>query len=229
MSPSLQKTRWQIFGKDPVKACPCPSQPQNTLLWLTIQNTTFAICSTCTSRASEKSPRGLVMSPFSCLSHCPMFGRLTADWLRLWLHFPTLPWSGLPRELPPQDSDSLLRLSETGPTTPCFRRLRWGKKNPSDGLFFASSSIALAGSQKINLSSAGVLPTARMPHYLRFGGPPLMIPLTATENDKDEFPLLYLCSLNKAASFGKCWVWSKDKDPLYIHPLLEFCLLDVVP
>lgn len=203
--PHCKKTRWQIFGKDPVEACPCPSQPQNALLWLTIQNTTFAICSatsTCTSRASEKSPRGLVMSPFSCLSRCPVFGMLTADWLRLWLHFPTLPWSGLPRELPPQDSVSLLRLSETGPTTPCFRRLSW-EKNPSDGLFFASPSIALADSQKINLSSAGVLPAARMPHYLRFGGPPLTIQLTETENDKDEIPLLYLCSLNEAAPCGK--------------------------
>lgn len=78
------------------------------------------------------------------------------------------------------------------------------KKNPSDGLFFASpSSKALADSQKINLSSAGVLPAAKMPHYLRFSGPPLTIQLTETENDKDEFPFLYLCSLNETAPCGK--------------------------
>ncbi len=83
----------QLFEKDPVEACPCPSELQNALLWLTIQNTAFAICSatsTCTSPASEKSPRGPVMSPFSCLSRFPVFGRLAADWLRLQLHFPTL-------------------------------------------------------------------------------------------------------------------------------------------
>ncbi len=99
MSPSLQKnkqtkkTSRRLFEKDPVEACPCPSEPQNALLWLTIQNTAFAICSatsTCTSPASEKSPRGPVMSPFSCLSRFPVFGRLAADWLRLQLHFPTL-------------------------------------------------------------------------------------------------------------------------------------------
>lgn len=113
-----------------------------------------------------------------------------------------LPWSGVPRELPPQDFNSLLRLSESH--NPTFQMAELRKKNPSDGLFFASpSSKALADSQKINLSSAGVLPAARMPHYLRFGGPPLTIQLTETENDKDEFPFLYLCSLNETAPCGK--------------------------
>lgn len=126
---------------------------------------------------------------------------------RLTSSLATFPHAPLERP-PPRASSPGLRLTSEAvrdwSPNPMFQTAELRKKNPSDGLFFASSSIALADSQKINLSSAGVLPAARMPRYLRFGGPLLMIQLTEAENDKDEFPLLYLCSLNEAASCGKC-------------------------